>query len=89
MSLRTSGHSLKGRLLAFLLAAVLLVTLLLAATTYRGALREADSMFDHYLQQTANTLRGAVPLGLAPVHLVAAHELAHGGVPHVLMVKTA
>ena len=66
MNLRTSGHSLKGRLLAFLLVAVLLVTLLLAATTYRGALREADSMFDHYLQQTANTLRGAVPLGLAP-----------------------
>ena len=66
MSLRTSGHSLKGRLLAFLLAAVLLVTLMLAATSYRGALREADAMFDHYLQQTANTLRGAVPLGLAP-----------------------
>ncbi len=60
------GHSLKGRLLAFLLAAVLLVTLLLAATSYRGALREADAMFDHYLQQTANTLRGAVPLGLSP-----------------------
>ena len=39
MSLGASGHSLKGRLLAFLLAAVLLVTLMLAATSYRGALR--------------------------------------------------
>ena len=62
----THGHSLKGRLLAFLLAAVLLVTLMLAATSYRGALREADAMFDHYLQQTANSLRGAAPLGIAP-----------------------
>ena len=62
----TQGHSLKGRLLAFLLAAVLLVTLMLAATSYRGALREADAMFDHYLQQTANSLRGAAPLGIAP-----------------------
>ena len=66
MSLGASGHSLKGRLLAFLLAAVLLVTLMLAATSYRGALREADAMFDHYLQQTANSLRGAAPLGIAP-----------------------
>jgi two-component system OmpR family sensor kinase len=66
MSRTTQGHSLKGRLLAFLLAAVLLVTLLLAATSYRGALREADAMFDHYLQQTANSLRGAAPLGIAP-----------------------
>ncbi len=66
MSLPTSGHSLKGRLLAFLLAAVLLVTLMLAATSYRGALREADAMFDHYLQQTANSLRGAAPLGISP-----------------------
>ena len=60
------GHSLKGRLLAFLLATVALVTLLLAATAYQGALREADTMFDHYLQQTANSLRGAIPLGIAP-----------------------
>ena len=66
MNLGASGHSLKGRLLAFLLAAVLLVTLMLAATSYRGALREADAMFDHYLQQTANSLRGAAPLGIAP-----------------------
>jgi two-component system OmpR family sensor kinase len=66
MSRTTQGHSLKGRLLAFLLVAVLLVTLLLAATSYRGALREADAMFDHYLQQTANSLRGAAPLGIAP-----------------------
>ena len=66
MSRTTQGHSLKGRLLAFLLAAVLLVTLMLAATSYRGALREADAMFDHYLQQTANSLRGAAPLGIAP-----------------------
>lgn len=62
----TRGHSLKGRLLAFLLAAVLLVTLLLAATSYRGALREADAMFDHYLQQIANSLRAGIPLGASP-----------------------
>jgi two-component system OmpR family sensor kinase len=56
-------HSLKVRLLAFVLASILLAGLALGITTYRNALREADAMFDLHLQQMAHSLRGSVPLG--------------------------
>ncbi len=62
---RQGGHSLKGRLMAFVLASILLASTALAAVTYQGALREADAMFDHYLQQIANSLRNGLPLGKA------------------------
>ena len=54
------SHSLRARLLWFLLLAILLTAVLQAASAYRGALRQADAMFDDHLQQTARSLRGGV-----------------------------
>ncbi|MDB5731359.1 MAG: putative histidine kinase, classic [Variovorax sp.] len=56
-------HSLRRRLLGLVLASILLAALALGVTTYRGALREADALFDLHLQQMAHSLRGSVPLG--------------------------
>ena len=56
------AHSLRGRLLRFVLAAIFLAALLQAATAYRGALQQADAMFDEHLQQMARSLRSGVPL---------------------------
>jgi two-component system OmpR family sensor kinase len=44
--------------------AILLVAVLQALTAYRGALRQADAMFDDHLQQVARSMRDAAPLGL-------------------------
>ncbi|MDP2256459.1 MAG: ATP-binding protein [Polaromonas sp.] len=60
---RTS-HSLRSRLLWFVLAAILLATALQAITAYRGALQQADALFDDHLQQMARSMRSGVPLGL-------------------------
>ncbi|MDB5743205.1 MAG: integral rane sensor signal transduction histidine kinase [Polaromonas sp.] len=60
----TASHSLRRRLLVFVLVAILLAAVLQAATAYRGALRQADAMFDDHLLQMARSLRGGVPLGL-------------------------
>lgn len=61
----TVSHSLRGRLLWFVLVAILLAAVLQAVTAYRGALQQADAMFDDHLQQMAHSLRGGVPLGIA------------------------
>ncbi|MEO8390329.1 MAG: ATP-binding protein [Polaromonas sp.] len=45
-----------------MLAAILLAALLQAATAYRGALQQADAMFDDHLQQMARSLRSGIPL---------------------------
>ncbi|MEO8024277.1 ATP-binding protein [Polaromonas sp.] len=58
-----ANHSLRKRLLWFVLLAILLAAVLQAATAYRGALRQADAMFDDHLQQVARSLRSGVPLG--------------------------
>nr|WP_218508177.1 ATP-binding protein [Variovorax sp. dw_308] len=60
---RGAHHSLRGRLLRFVLASILLAGLGLGITTYRGALRDADALFDLHLQQMAHTLRGSTVLG--------------------------
>ena len=67
MSTPTSvgAHSLKARLLWFVLAAILLGAVLQASTAYRSALQQADAMFDDHLRQVARTLRGGIPLGAA------------------------
>jgi two-component system OmpR family sensor kinase len=44
------------------LAAIGLVSLLQASTTYRTALREADKMFDFHLEEVARSVHGGVPL---------------------------
>lgn len=58
------SHSLRSRLLWFVLVAILLAAVLQAVTAYRGALQQADAMFDDHLQQMARSLRGGVPLGI-------------------------
>lgn len=59
----TTSHSLRGRLLWFVLVAILLAAVLQAATAYRSALQQADAMFDDHLQQVARSLRSSIPLG--------------------------
>ncbi len=56
------SHSLRRRLLGSVMAAILLATLLQAVSAYRGALKQADSMFDYHLQQMALVLRGGPAL---------------------------
>ncbi|ABM38405.1 ATP-binding protein [Polaromonas naphthalenivorans] len=60
----SGAHSLRHRLLGFVLVAILLAAVLQAVTAYRGALRQADAMFDDHLQQMARSLQGGIPLGL-------------------------
>ncbi|OOG50807.1 ATP-binding protein [Polaromonas sp. C04] len=56
-------HSLRKRLLFFLLLAILLASVVQGVSAYRGALQQADDMFDYHLQQMARSLRGGIPLG--------------------------
>ena len=62
----TPSHSLRRRLLASVMTAIVLAALFQAGSAYRGALAQADAMFDYHLQQMAYALRGgpalAVPL---------------------------
>jgi two-component system OmpR family sensor kinase len=62
---RHVSHSLRRRLLWLVLLAIVLVTLLQAITAYRGALRQADALFDEHLQQMARSMRNGVPPGLS------------------------
>ncbi|MBX3636103.1 MAG: sensor histidine kinase N-terminal domain-containing protein [Rubrivivax sp.] len=55
-------HSLRARLLSYLLAAIALVAAVQAAMAYRTALAEADAVFDHHMQQTALSLRAGLPV---------------------------
>ena len=45
------------------MTAVVLAALLQALSAYRGALQQADEMFDYHLQQMAYSLRGGPALG--------------------------
>jgi len=55
-------HSLRGRLLWFLLAAITLAALAQASIAYRTALDDADQIFDYHMQQMALSLRSSTPL---------------------------
>jgi two-component system OmpR family sensor kinase len=55
-------HSLRGRLLWFLLAAITLAALAQATIAYRTALHDADQIFDYHMQQMALSLRSGTPL---------------------------
>lgn len=62
-------RSLRMRLLAFLLAAIVLAGAVQGALAYRSALAEADALFDYHMQQTALALRSGLPVdaqGLGP-----------------------
>ena len=59
----TASHSLRKRLLWFVLVAILLAAVLQAITAYRSALQQADAMFDDHLQQVARSMRSGAPMG--------------------------
>ena len=56
------SHSLRGRLLWFLLAAISIAAVVQASIAYRTALENADQIFDYHMQQMALALRSSVPL---------------------------
>jgi len=56
-----SSHSLRRRLLLSVMTAIVLAALFQAVTAYRGALRQADEMFDYHLQQMALSMRARMP----------------------------
>ena len=55
-------RSLRTRLLVFLLAAIVLTGAVQGVLAYRGALAEADALFDYHMQQTALALRSGLPV---------------------------
>jgi len=55
-------HSLRGRLLWFLLAAITIAAFAQATIAYRTALSDADQIFDYHMQQMALSLRSSAPL---------------------------
>lgn len=55
-------HSLRRRLLGFIMTAIVLAAAVQATTAWRSAVRQADEMFDYHLQQMAHALRGGPPL---------------------------
>jgi two-component system, OmpR family, sensor kinase len=55
-------HSLRGRLLWFLLAAITMAAVAQALIAYRSALYDADQIFDYHMQQMALSLRSGAPL---------------------------
>jgi two-component system, OmpR family, sensor kinase len=60
-----SPHSLRSRLLWFLLAAIVLTAAVQALIAYRSARVEADAIFDYQMQQTALSLRSGLRSGAA------------------------
>ncbi len=56
------SHSLRGRLLWFLLAANSIATLAQGSIAYRTSLSDADQIFDYHMQQMAMSLRSGAPL---------------------------
>ncbi len=59
-------HSLRARLLWFLLVAVTLTALFQAFIAYRTARAEADEIFDYHMQQMAQSLRAGLPVADPP-----------------------
>lgn len=55
-------HSLRTRLLWWLLGAILVTAVAQALIAYRMAHTEADAIFDYHMQQMAMTLRAALPV---------------------------
>ena len=56
-----SPHSLRARLLALVLAAIVGAALLQGLVAYRNARAEADQIFDYHMQQMALSLRSGLP----------------------------
>lgn len=60
-------HSLRRRLLVSVSVAIVLGALAQGISAYRGALAQADTLFDYHLQQMANSLRGGPALPHFPL----------------------
>jgi two-component system, OmpR family, sensor kinase len=60
--LPTIRHSLRARLLALLLLAIVLTAVAQALVVYQQAREEADSIFDYHMQQMAQALRTGVAM---------------------------
>ncbi|MEO8249392.1 MAG: ATP-binding protein [Burkholderiales bacterium] len=60
------AHSLRARLLLFLLAAVALIALAQGISAYRNALQQVDAMFDYQLQQMARSMGGGSGFVIGP-----------------------
>jgi len=56
------SHSLRGRLLWFLLAAITMAAVAQAMIAYSSALNDADQIFDYHMQQMAMSLRSRAPM---------------------------
>lgn len=67
-----AAHSLRRRLLSFILAAIALASVLQASSAYRTALAQADALFDYQLQALARSVGAGVPL--SPSNIVGAPE---------------
>lgn len=61
----SSSHSLRRRLLLSVMTAIVLAALFQAVSAYRGALKQADEMFDYHLQQMALSMRARLPSALS------------------------
>ncbi|MBX3586541.1 MAG: sensor histidine kinase N-terminal domain-containing protein [Ramlibacter sp.] len=59
-------HSLRRRLLLLLLASIALFATVQGVGAYRGALQQADAMFDYHLQQMAHSMRSGYLRQLPP-----------------------
>jgi two-component system OmpR family sensor kinase len=62
------SHSLRGRLLWFLLAAISIAAVAQASIAYRTALRDSDQIFDYHMEQMALSLRSNAPLSNMEAH---------------------
>lgn len=71
-------HSLRGRLLWFLLAAITIAALAQASIAYRTALHDADQIFDYHMQQMALSLRSGTPLSNSEVQARAEADSGSG-----------
>ena len=72
-------HSLRGRLLWYLLAAITIAALAQASIAYRTALHDADQIFDYHMQQMALSLRSGTPLSNTEAQQRIAAQAAEGG----------
>jgi two-component system OmpR family sensor kinase len=68
MKVSQVSHSLRGRLLWFLLAAISIAAVVQASIAYRTALDNADQIFDYHMQQMALALRSSAPLSNSEVN---------------------
>jgi two-component system OmpR family sensor kinase len=68
MNVSHVSHSLRGRLLWLLLAAISIAAVVQAAIAYRTALDNADQIFDYHMQQMALALRSSAPLSNSEVN---------------------